>query len=168
MLEQIFNSFNNIFSNPLKLFNDFLIGSVSQQQFIDLSVIVLTISFIFFVIGIIIFFVFAKKSREEKIASKLVLEINLMKTGKKKVLEEKVKSSNKIDVENQIKKGETSLKQLLIDKFKPLIEKQLKSKIDIIDFNARKENFVVKINVQGNKLELILDSSGQIVDYKRL
>ncbi len=68
----------------------------------------------------------------------------------------------------EIKKEEFSLKKLLIDKFKPVIEKQLKTKVVIKDFNAKENNFLVLVEISGKKLLLVLDSSGKIIDYKKV
>ncbi|MDD3084227.1 MAG: hypothetical protein PHP82_04350 [Candidatus ainarchaeum sp.] len=154
------NSVINTLSNFGGIINGFLTNSLNNTQIIDLSITIIIISIIIIIFSGLILIFFLRKTREEKIAEKIVFEMNLIKKGKKFLLKE--------DKKNYIKDGELNLKQLLTKKFKPLIEKQLKSQVIIEDFNAKENNFVTKINVQGNKLELILDSSGKIIDYKRL
>jgi hypothetical protein len=165
--------------------------SLTNTQLIELSLIIISIAFILIIAGLIILFIASKKGKEEETASAIIRKINQKRVGKKsKKLfsipkinlvksKEKVKEENKTSskVEDkldkagkklEIKKDEVSLKQLLIAKFKPKIEKQLKTKIKIDDFNASKDEFVAKVEVQGHKLELKLDSSGKIIDYKNL
>ena len=109
-----------------------------------------------------------KRSKEEKIASKLLKKVVLMR--KSKIIPKKIEKKPILEKKEQIpiKKSEFTLKEMLIKKFKPLIEKQLHSKVEFVDFKANNDQFVAKINVQEHLLELILDSSGKILDYKNL
>ncbi len=157
IFETILNSFQNVLTNQNEILLNILNGSLTKNQLTDISIIILTIAIIFFVLSIIILIIFARKTREEKIAKKIISEVHLFESGEKKI----VKKSN-------LKENDLNLKQLLVKKFQPVIEKQLKTSVIVEDFGSKNDKFVAKINVQNHKLELVLDSSGQIIDYKRL
>jgi hypothetical protein len=38
----------------------------------------------------------------------------------------------------------------------------------VLDFNAKDENFLALIDISGVKILLTLDSSGKIIDYKKV
>ena len=61
-----------------------------------------------------------------------------------------------------------SLKQMLIEKFKPSIEKQLKTSIEVLNLSASGENFFAQVDIAGTKLLLTLDPAGKIIDYKKV
>jgi hypothetical protein len=160
----------NIFSNLLQ-------GSLTSADFVDLAFLIIGLALILIIISLMILFITNKKSREEKVALNILKNISKIKSGKIKVIQtieetkvDELKKTQKSKKEEplEIKKTEVSLKQLLVKKFQPKIENQLHTKIEILDFNAKKNNFVAKINVQGHSLELELDSSGKIIDYKNL
>lgn len=109
--------------------------------------------FLIFVCFVVLFFVSKKKAHVELVLKRL----SDLESGKKESQPKLV-----------IKKEEFSLKKLLIDKFKPVIEKQLKTKVVIKDFNAKGNNFLALIEVSNKKLLLVLDSSGNIIDYKKV
>ncbi len=140
---------------------------MTNQQIFDLSIQIIIVAIIIVVLGLIIFLIANKKSREERLAKKLLKQVALRRKGKiipKKVEEKKEEIKGK----EEIKKGEVSLKQMLVKKFQPVIERQLQTKLVVDDLNAKGDNFIAKVSVQGHKLELVLDSSGKIVDYKNL
>ncbi len=155
------------------IFNDSLLISVAS--------IIILLSVVLIVIAIIILLVFGRGTREERAAKRILGHVKKIKSGKvKPVLQEKEenivakqgmpKESVSLPGKKEklvIKKEEFSLKQMLVKKFKPIIEKQLKTEIEIIDFNAKEDNFLALINVGGAKLLLVLDSSGKIIDYKK-
>ena len=157
-----------------ELVNNVLAGNITNQVFVDLGIIILIIAGILILISIIIIVVANKRSKEEKIASKLLKTVKKMRDGKfkpKVIKEKKVIKNGKQVIKKEkpiIKKDELTLKQMLIKKFKPLIEKQLHSKVEFVDFKANKEKFMAKIKVQDHMLELTMDSSGKILDYKNL
>jgi hypothetical protein len=159
MLERILESFENVLQNQSELFGIFT-GNISRELLIDFSIVIIIIAITIFLISIILLLIFSRKSSEEKVALQIISNMKNLKDGKKQF--ETTKKPN------VIKETEVNLKQLLIKKFKPIIEKQLKSNIIINDFKASDEKFFVKITVQGNNLELVLDSSGKIIDYKRI
>jgi hypothetical protein len=80
-----------------------------------------------------------------------------------------VSQKEKADVSTlQISKGEVSLKNLLIKKFKPKIESQLGTKIEVIDFNAKGNSFLALVDISDVRVILSLDSAGKIIDYKKV
>jgi hypothetical protein len=160
----------------INLFSNLLQGNLTSGDFVDLAFVIIGVALILIIISLVILFIINKKSREEKVALNILKNISKIKSGKIKITPkeeikfEEIKQTQKSEKEGplEIKKTEVSLKQLLVKKFQPKIENQLHTKIEILDFNAKKNNFVAKINVQGHDLELELDSSGKIVDYKNL
>ncbi len=122
---------------------------------IQLSMIVIVVSFLIIIICLLVLFI---KSREKKQIVEVLKKLDDLR-------DEKVKPQIK---KLEIKKDEFSLKNLLIDKFKPVIEKQLKTKVEIKDFNAKGENFLALVEVSQKKLLLVLDPSGKIIDYKKV
>ncbi|NMA44264.1 MAG: hypothetical protein GX950_00415 [Candidatus Diapherotrites archaeon] len=122
---------------------------------VTISLIILLISFLIIIVSVIILLL---KSSDEKKATEVVKHLDNLRENK---FEEK-----EVPV-LEIKKDELSLKKLLIEKFKPSIEKQLKTKVEVTDFNAKGNNFLALIDVNGTKLLLVLDSSGKIIDYKK-
>jgi type II secretory pathway pseudopilin PulG len=175
MLERILESFENVLQNSGELFGIFS-GNISRELLIDFSMVIIIIAITIFLISIILLLAFSRKSSEEKVALQIISNMKNLKDGKKQFETtndsgvEKTKTSEFETTKKPsvIKETEVNLKQLLIKKFKPIIEKQLKSNITINDFKASNEKFFVKITVQGNNLELVLDSSGKIIDYKRI
>jgi type II secretory pathway pseudopilin PulG len=175
MLEKVLESFENVLQNSGELFGIFS-GNISRELLIDFSMVIIIIAITIFLISIILLLAFSRKSSEEKVALQIISNMKNLKDGKKQFETtndsgvEKTKTSEFETTKKPsvIKETEVNLKQLLIKKFKPIIEKQLKSNITINDFKASNEKFFVKITVQGNNLELVLDSSGKIIDYKRI
>jgi len=104
-------------------------------------------------------FIISRKSQEEKSISEV---ISLLKNIKK---EDNVVQKN---IEFSIRSGEVSLKDRLKKKFQPKIESQLKTKVEMLDFNAQDKNFLALISISGLKILLTLDSSGKIIDYKKI
>ncbi len=78
---------------------------------------------------------------------------------------ESIKSPSK---EIDFDKTQSSLKTLLIKKFKPKIESQLGSKVNIIEFNSAESKLTALIEIADVKILLSLDSSGKIIDYKKV
>ena len=103
--------------------------------------------------------VLSLKSREESEAKRILRQLEKMKKGKKPAKEKKML---------KIKPGETSLKDMLTQKFMPRIEAQLKTKVKVLDFNAKEDNFLALIDISGVKLLLTLDQAGKIIDYKKV
>jgi len=132
-----------------------------------LSIGLIIISALVIIVGV--FLIFLKKSAEEKHADKVVAALKLLKEGKRLDSAKEVSAPEKKVVPAlEIKKEENSLKQLLIKKFKPKVEQQLGSKIEVLDFNAKENNFLLLAVISGVKILLTLDASGKIIDYKKV
>ncbi|MFA6268977.1 MAG: hypothetical protein WC652_04135 [archaeon] len=97
---------------------------------VEISLILLLVLFII----AFIFLNLKKKDLEEVHVKKIVAHVHALKEGKKL-------KSKEVVPKLAIKKEEHSLKSMLVKKFSPKIEEQLGSKIEVIDFNAKGENF---------------------------
>jgi hypothetical protein len=134
----------------------------SNAFIVQASIAIIGISVI--IIAISLFLILARKrTAEENHAKKILQTLQDIKKGKKPVA-----SSASPAPKLEIKKDEHSLKAMLVKKFKPKIEQQLSTKISIIDFNAKDENFLALVEISGVKILLTLDSSGKIIDYKKV
>jgi len=121
---------------------------------LEASFLLIAFSLFVIIICLIVLFFLSRKRAHAEMVLKRLDDLRLGKGVPQQKLE--------------IKKEEFSLKKLLIDKFKPVIEKQLKTKVVIKDFNAKENNFLVLVEISGKKLLLVLDSSGKIIDYKKV
>ncbi len=140
---------------------------LDNNSLVLISIILIVISLIVIIVGI--FIILKRKSAEEKHADKVVATLKLLKEGKKVESSAEVKTKEKVASPSlEIKKEETSLKQLLIKKFKPKVEQQLGSKIEVLDFNAKENNFLLLAMISNVKILLTLDASGKIIDYKKV
>jgi len=136
----------------------------------QLSVLIIIIAVIIIALSIIVNVFVSRKSIEEAVATKVLKNIKLIENGKLKPKtieeekkEEKIFPTPKVNA----KTDGVSLKEHLSEKFKPKIEKQLKTKIKLLDFNGKGDQFNALIEVGGVKVLLILDASGKIIDYKK-
>lgn len=96
---------------------------------------------------------------------------NIFKKKKSSIKDEKTVLT-KVDEAKKENVGEKkeptiSLKDILIKKFTPKIEAQLKTNVNILDFKSKGSDFEALIEVEGTKLTIILDNSGKIIDYKK-
>jgi FtsZ-interacting cell division protein ZipA len=136
----------------------------------QLSVIIIIIAVIIIAVSIIVNIFVTRKSREEAVAKGVLKNVKLIQKGKlKPKTNEEVKKEEKI-VKNESKKAKNegvSMKEHLSKKFKPKIEKQLKTKINLLDFTPKGKDFNALIEVGGVKVLLVLDPSGKIIDYKK-
>ncbi len=141
---------------------------LDNEFYVQLAMLLLLLSIIIIILSLFVLFLRNKKTAEQKNASKIVSVISSLKKGKlkKSAAKDMAKQIEKSGKEAE-KKG-TTLKEVLIKKFQPKIESQLKKSIIILDFKAEGKKFVAMIELQGSKLELVLDSAGKIVDYKKL
>jgi len=145
---------------------------LENELVVLISIILITISIVIIVFGV--FFVLKRKSVEEKHADKILDSLRLLKEGKK--LQSKEEVAKQVPVQSskpsapplEIKKEENSLKQMLIKKFQPKVETQLGAKIEVLDFNAKENNFLLLAIISGVKILLTLDASGKIIDYKKI
>ncbi|MFA5931286.1 MAG: hypothetical protein WC821_03160 [archaeon] len=134
---------------------------LTTELLVQISLVLISLSVI--VILVSAFLILNKrKTVEEQHAQKILDSLQALKEGK--TLNKEAKSEPVL----AIKKEEHSLKSMLIKKFKPKIESQLSTKVNVLDFNAKEENFLVLIEISGVKLLLTLDSSGKIIDYKKV
>lgn len=131
---------------------------------ISLSIISFSIAVIF--AALVYLFFTSGKTPEEKKADNIIKKMDLLKKSNySKANEENISiQSAKSDFE----KTDSSLKGLLIKKFKPKIEAQLGSKIDILEFKLTEKGLTALIDVSEIKILLSLDSSGKIIDYKKV
>jgi len=138
---------------------DFFGLAVSEELVFQLTIGLLGLIILLVIIIIILFIWNLRKTPEEKHAKEIAKRVLLLKENpqKAKAVEKKL----------EIKKGESTLKSLLIKKLKPKIESQLGSKIEVVDVNAKGDNFLVLADIAGAQLLLKLDSSGKILDYER-
>ncbi len=169
--------------------------SLSPDYLVNLSLWVIIFCAVIVVILLVIIFFYSRKSATHKKAKEVLASLDAIKKGKKvltpisqkevlsdavydrKIEEAKEKlreavKSDGVVVKNESKrmdsKDETSLKSLLIKKFKPKIETQLGTKVNIIDFSVKGGEFFALTEVSGVKVMLSLDSGGKIFDYKKV
>jgi hypothetical protein len=128
---------------------------ITTDLLINFSVILIILAVI--VIGVSLF-IFYRKTNEEKFASEILVRL--------KDMEHKGVVQSNVSLE--IQPHETSLKDRLKKKFQPKIESQLNTKVNIIDFNAKGQDFLSLVDVSGIRILLTLDSSGKIIDYKKI
>ena len=141
---------------------------LETEFYVQLALNILLLSVVILVLSFFVLLARSKKTTEQKKASKIVSVISSLKKGtlKKSAAKDMAKQLKKSGKEAE-KKG-TTLKEVLIQKFQPKIESQLKKSVNMLDFKALGKKFVAKIELQGSKLELVIDSSGKIIDYKKL
>jgi thioredoxin-related protein len=133
-----------------------MVFELTTELLVNFSLILIAISILIIIVSL---FIISRKSQEEKSISEV---ISLLKNIKK---EDNVVQKN---IEFSIHSGEVSLKDRLKKKFQPKIESQLKTKVEMLDFNAQDKNFLALISISGLKILLTLDSSGKIIDYKKI
>lgn len=129
---------------------------ITTDFLVNISLLVILLSFVVIIVSVVLMF---RKTKEEASAAEIMKRLADLKKGK---------APQKKEKKLEIKPGETSLKDLLTKKFQPKIESQLKTKVNVIDFNAKDENFLALIDISGVKILLTLDSSGKIIDYKKV
>ena len=134
------------------------------------SIMLIIIAVIIIAISIIVNVFVTRKSGEEAVAGTILKNVKLIKTGKLKPKTQKeIKADEKVvkEEEKNAKDKGVSMKEHLSKKFKPKIEKQLNTKVDLIDFKGKGSDFHALVEVGGVKILLVLDSSGKIIDYKK-
>jgi len=138
---------------------DFFGFSLGEELVFQLTIALLGLIILLVIVILILFVWNMRKSPEEKHAMAIAKKVLSLK--------ENPKEGKDFEKKLEIKKGESTLKSLLVKKLKPKIESQLGSKIEIVDINAKGETFLVLADIAGAKLLLKLDSSGKILDYER-
>ncbi len=139
-----------------------MVFGFSNEIIVQVSFGAIILALIVIVAAIITLFLRRRKTIEEKHADHILKTLSALKEGK----EIQVKSGSKKDF--AINKDETSLKQMLIKKFKPKIEQQLSTKINVLDFNAKDNKFLALVEISEVRILLTLDPSGKILDYKKI
>jgi hypothetical protein len=143
---------------------------ITTQFLVEISLAVLSFAIIVILASLAYLFLSNKKTIEEKKASSILKKIeqlkkgNLVSTQNNKVGSTKSASVKGID----FNKTDSSLKGLLVKKFKPKIESQLGSKVNIVEFNSTDNKLTALIQIADVKILLSLDSSGKIIDYKKV
>ena len=135
-----------------------------------LSILLIILAVIIITISIIVNVIVTRRSKEEEVATKVLKNIKLIQKGKLNPKKEKeMKKEEKVVTKEKSngKDGGISMKEHLSQKFKPKIEKQLKTKINLLDFNGKGSDFHALVEVGGVKVMLVLDASGKIIDYKK-
>lgn len=134
---------------------------LTTELLVQISLVLISLSIIVILVSVFLI-LNKKKTIEEQQAQRILDSLQALKEGKSLTKE------SKPEPVLVIKKEEHSLKSMLIKKFKPKIESQLSTKVNVLDFNAKEENFLVLIEISGVRLLLTLDSSGKIIDYKKV
>jgi hypothetical protein len=157
------------------------------MDLVILSIFLFGLSFILIILGVI--FIFLKKTRDDDVSdvlknlNKINISSNLKSNSSSNLsyIQNSNSNSNSIplsgdpnslnvksDIKNySVKNSNESLKILLISKFKPVIEDQLKLSVDIVDVVSKGDGFILEIEIENKNLLLTVDSSGKILDYKR-
>ncbi len=144
------------------------IASMFGLDVFGFSILLIIIAVIIIVISIIVNVIVTRTSKEESVALKVLKDVKKIEKGKLVPKKEKSdEKNNKIEKVLESKRTDISMKEHLSKKFKPKIEKQLKTKVELLDFSGKGNEFHALIEVSGVKVMLILDSSGKIIDYKK-
>ena len=136
----------------------------------QVSVLIIVIAILIIVGSIVVNLRGTKKNREETIATKVLKSVKRIQQGKASPINQKEDKTLEGAIFEQSKKTENkdlSMKEHLSKKFKPKIEKQLKTKVNLLDLNGEGKDFEVLTEIGGVKVLLVLDSGGKIIDYKR-
>ncbi|MFA5357336.1 MAG: hypothetical protein WC308_00220 [archaeon] len=135
--------------------------SVPRGSIINFSILVIAFSFVIIAVAIIIYLFKNRKSDEEKHIETVLDKVAMMKSGK--IFEKNEKASSGLS------NSDVSIKEMLVKKFKPKLESQIGSKVNVIDLKAvdNSKNFIARVEISGVKLSIILDGSGKIIDYKK-
>ena len=154
-------------------------SNLTNEEIAIFSIQIILIAVVLIVFAIILYLFFNRKTREEKEAINLLKKVEALRNknargvstfqtelGDKNNSKKEEKTISK-ETEVAEKKPTISLKQILIKKFKPKIESQLQTEVNIVDFKSKENNFEAIVEISGTKLLLVLDNSGKIIDYKR-
>ena len=168
---------------------------LSSDYLVNLSIWVIVFCMVVSIVLIGIIFLHSRRTAVHRKTKEVLASLNAIKKGRKGSflfsekealnlgVHEKKLENNGVELsggkklrvgvvesesEKIYRKGETSLKGLLIKKFKPKIEAQLGTKIDIVDFSVKGNEFFALTEISGVRVVLSLDSSGKIFDYKKV
>ncbi len=143
---------------------------ITTDFLVQISLGILSFAIIVILASLAYLFISNKKTLEEKKASNIIKKIEQLKKGNL-VLSQTNKIDSTKSVSNKgidFNKTDSSLKSLLVKKFKPKIESQLGSKVNIVEFNSSGNKLTALIQIADVKILLSLDSSGKIIDYKKV
>ena len=143
---------------------------ITTDFLVQISLSVLSFAIIVILASLAYLFLSNKKTLEEKKASNIFKKIEQLKKGNL-VLAQTNKNDSTKSVSSKgidFNKTDSSLKSLLVKKFKPKIESQLGSKVNIVEFNSSDNKLTALIQIADVKILLSLDSSGKIIDYKKV
>jgi hypothetical protein len=103
-----------------------------------------------------------RKNEEEKHVENVLSKVEMIKSGKTFEKKEARPAGG-------LSSSDVSIKEMLVKKFKPKLESQIGSKVNVIDLKAadNSKNFVAHVEISGVKLSIVLDASGKIIDYKK-
>jgi len=141
---------------------------ITTDFLVQVSVSVLIFAIGVIILSLIYLLLSNKKTDEEKKATNILKKVELLKKTNSSSPNEKNESVKSSSKEIDFDKTQSSLKTLLIKKFKPKIESQLGSKVNIIEFNSAESKLTALIEIADVKILLSLDSSGKIIDYKKV
>lgn len=141
---------------------------ITTEFLVEISLSIITFSIIVIIGALAFLFLSNGKTEEEKKAGSILKKIEQLRKSniskENTISPTQAMNSQKIDFE----KTDSSLKGLLIKKFKPKIESQLGSKVNILEFNSVNGKLTALIDLSDIKILLSLDSSGKIIDYKKV
>jgi hypothetical protein len=135
------------------------IASVPTDFIVNISLMVIALSFVIIAIAIIIYLLKNRKSDEEKKIDHVLRHVDLIRGGKAGSKEEN----------EPVQIPDLSIKEMLVKKFKPKLESQVGSTVKVVDLRAAEDSktFVAAVEISGVKLSIVLDPSGKIIDYKK-
>ncbi len=154
-------------------------STLTNEEIAIFSIQIILIAIVLFAVALILLFIFNRKTKEEREAINLLKRVEFLRNKNAKgisTFQNVVENNNskKEEVVNNKKqsafvetKKTISLKEILIKKFKPKIQDQLQTEVNILDFKSKENNFEVLVEISGTNLLLVLDNSGKIIDYKR-
>jgi hypothetical protein len=143
---------------------------ITTQFLVQISLAVLSFAIVVILASLAYLFLSNKKTIEEKKATNILNKIEqLKKVNFVSAKNSKADSTKSASIKGiDFDKTDSSLKGLLIKKFKPKIESQLGSKVNILEFNSIDNKLTALIQIVDVKILLSLDSSGKIIDYKKV
>lgn len=135
---------------------------VARSSIMGFSVAVIAFSFVLIAAAAVIYLFRNRKSEDEKHVESVLNKVALIKSGKAFESPEKI-------VGGESPVSDVSIKEMLVKKFKPKLEAQVGSAVNVIDLKAAEnsKNFVAHVEISGVKLAIVLDTSGKIIDYKK-
>ncbi len=141
---------------------------ITTDFLVQVSLMVIGFAMVAIIACLAFLFFSNKKTEEEKKASSIFNKIEQLKKSNSVFSKEKAELTKSTIKGIDFEKTDSSLKTLLVKKFKPKIESQLGSKVNILEFNSNNSKLTALIEIAQVKILLSLDSSGKIIDYKKI